>query len=65
MLRIPFPMPPKPQSPMSALTLSLREVRGRLFVHSADRSGGLTGSRTAQGFRSTRRLSLRANFVVS
>ena len=64
--KIPFPTPPNPESPMSVLTLNLREIHRRLwFFHSSDRSGGHTGSRTAQGFRSTRRLSLRANFVVS
>ena len=48
----PFPKPPKtPKSPMSALTLNSWDVRGRLFIHSVDRSGGLTGPRTAQGFR--------------
>ena len=62
----PFPKPPKtPKSPMSALTLNSWDERERLFIHSVDRSGGLSGSRTAQGFRTTRRLSLRANFVVS
>ena len=34
---------------MSALTLNSWDERERLFIHSVDRSGGLTGPRTAQG----------------